>query len=113
MNQVARKAAAIEVAKEKKEDDFRAEHQRLSAAYCAKIKPDHDVKMKQLFKSFSEAFSIFSELSKTKQDLIDSEIGFHGIYSVDLGFLNSNDIAHLFRDAKAAGFMTGVPKEVA
>jgi hypothetical protein len=76
MNQVARKSAAIEIAKEKKEDEFRAEFMKLSAAYCAKLKPDHDAKMKQFFELFGEAFSVFADLQKTKRDLVDSQIGF-------------------------------------
>jgi hypothetical protein len=112
MNRVARKAAAIEVAKEKKQDEFRAEFMKLAAAYCAKLKPEHDAKMKQFFKSFGEAFSIFADLQKTRQDLVDSQIGFSGIYNIDLGFLNSTDVASMFIDAKAAGYVNSIPESL-
>jgi hypothetical protein len=102
-NHVARKAAATEVVIEKLEEEFRIEFQKLSAAHCKTLKPAHDEQMRKFFKAFGDAFSIYSELSKTKRDLIDSQIGFGGLFNVDLDFLRGDDVRSMFHDGKAAG----------
>lgn len=105
MNNVARKATATEVVIEKLEGEFRAEFEKLTAAYCAKLKPAHDEQMRKFFKSFGEALRIYSELRKTRQDLIDSTMGFGGMFSIDLDFLRSDEVYSTFDAAKAAGFL--------
>ena len=110
MSQLARLAEAINVATEKKKDVFRAEHQKLSAAYCAKIKPDHDAKTKQIIKLFGEAYGIYVELQKTRQDLVASEIGFHGLFNVDLDFFRGEEVRKMFHDAVKAGYVSSIPE---
>jgi hypothetical protein len=112
LNQIDRESIAIEAAIKIKEAEFRAEFQKLSAAYCAKLKPDHDAKMKQFFKAFGEAYSIFAELQKTKHDLVDSQMGFGGLFGVDLDFLRGDDTRTMFADAKAAGYVASIPESL-
>jgi hypothetical protein len=110
MAHVARKAAATEVVIEKLEAEFRVEHAKLAAAYCAKIRPDHDAKTKQFLKVFGEALAIFSELQKTRQDLFDSQIGYGGLFNVDISFMNGEEVRSMFADAKAAGYVSSIPE---
>ena len=112
MANVARKAAATEVVIEKLESEFQAEFQKLAAAHCATLKPSHDAKMKQFFKAMGEAFSIFSELQKTKQDLVDSQMGFGALFGVNLEFMRGKEVRSAFHDAKAQGFVASIPKEL-
>jgi hypothetical protein len=108
-SKVARKASAIQTAKELEQREFQAEFLKLSAAHCQTLKPDHDAKMKQFFKSFGEAFSIFSELQKTKRDLVDSQMGFGGLFGVDLDFLRGEDVRSMFVEGKRLGFVNSIP----
>ena len=111
-SKVARRAVAIQTAKELEQQAFQDEFLKLSAAYCAKIKPKHDADMKSFFKAFSEAFSIFADLQKTKRELIDSQIGFSGLFNVDLDFLRGEEVQSMFHAAKAAGYVPSLPKGV-
>jgi hypothetical protein len=110
MSHVARKAAATEVVIEKLESEFQAEFLKLSATHIKTIKPTHDAQTRKFFMAFGDAFSIYSELQKTKRDLIDSQIGFGGLFTVDLGFMNSEEVRSAFADGKAHGYVTSLPK---
>ena len=112
MATVARKAAATEAIIEKLETEFQAEFVKLSAAHCKTLKPDHDAKMKKFFAAFSDAFSIYSELRKTRQDLIDSQMGFSGLFNVDLDFLRGEEVQSMFHDGKRNGYVNSIHKEI-
>ncbi|SHN71573.1 hypothetical protein [Bradyrhizobium erythrophlei] len=109
MNHVARKAQATEVVIEKLEAEFRIEHAKLSAAYCKPLKPKHDADMKRFFKMLGEAYTVYSEMQKTKRDLVESQIGFGGLFGVNLDFLRSEDVRTAFNEAKAAGYVASIP----
>jgi hypothetical protein len=111
LNRINRESIAIEDAIKTKEAEFKAEFIKLSAAYCAKLRPYHDEKMKQFFKSFGEAFSIYSELEKTKRDLVDSSMGYGGLFGVNLDFMRGEDVREMFNEGIAAGYVASVPKD--
>jgi hypothetical protein len=107
---VARKAQATEVVIEKLENEFRAEFQKLNAAYCKTIKADHDKRTREFFELFAKAYSAYSDLSKTKRDLVDSQLGFYGLFNVNLDFLRGEEVRSMFHDAKAAGYVNSIPE---
>ena len=109
MANVARKAAATEVVIERLEAEFQSEFMKLSAAHAQKIKPDHDAKTKQFFKLFSEAFAIYSDLAKTKQDIVELQMGFPGLFGVNLDFMRGEDVRRMFNDGVAAGYVSSIP----
>jgi hypothetical protein len=108
----ARKAAAIQTAKELEQQTFQAEFLRLAAEYSKKIKPDIDKKTRRVLELFGEAVSIHADLAKTKQDLIDSSMPTAG-FEVNLDFMRGDDVRSMFHDAKKAGYVASVPKEFA
>ncbi len=110
MSNVARKAAATEVVIERLEEEFRTEFTKLSAAHCKTLKPAHDEQMKKFFKLFGEAYGVYSELRKTRQDLMDSQMAFSGLFGIDLDFLRGEEVQSMFNAAKAANYVTSVPK---
>ena len=110
--QVARKAAATEVVIEKLEEEFRIEHAKLAAAYYKTLKPKCDADTKHFFKSFGEAYAIFADLQKTRQDLFVSQIGFNGLFAVDLDFMRGEEVRKMFVDAKAAGCVASIPESL-
>ncbi len=112
MAHVARKAQATEAVIEKLEEEFRVEFMKLAAAHCAKLKPAHDEQTRKFFKLFGEAFSVYADLRKTRQDLTDSQMGFGGLFAVNLDFLRGDDVASMFHEAKKAGYVSSIPESL-
>jgi hypothetical protein len=108
MNNFDREAQAIEVVIERLESEFQAEFMKLATEHCARLRPSVEKKTKRFFELFAEAFAIYSDLSKTKQDLVDSQMPTM-CFDVSLDFMRGNDIARAFADGKAAG-LCEVPK---
>lgn len=112
MATVARKAQATEIVIEKLEEEFRVEFTKLAAAHCKTLKTDHDKRTRRFLELFGEAFGVYSELNKTKRDLIDSQIGFGGLFNVDFDFMRGDEVASMFHDAVKAGYISSVPREL-
>jgi hypothetical protein len=109
-SKVARKAAAIQTAKELEQQAFQAEFLRVAAEYSKKIRPEIDKKTRRVVELFSEAFALYADLAKTKQDLVDSSMPTAG-FEINLDFMRGNDVADMFSNAKRLGFINAVPKE--
>jgi hypothetical protein len=115
MNHVARKAQATEAVIEKLEEEFRVEFLKLSAEYCKTLRPRHDEQMKLLFKALLEVQTVHSEIYDTCRDLIDSSVGFHGVYGLTPTFLGNprdrhSDFAEFLREGHKLGYVANMPE---
>jgi hypothetical protein len=84
---------------------------------CAQVKPEHDKAMKRLSSALVEAHAAQVELHKMKWGLINNGCGLYGLFNADPDFLDmpldkASSLAHFFRAAKAAGYISSVPKEL-
>jgi hypothetical protein len=108
-SKVARKAAAIQTAKELEQQAFQAEFLIVAAEYSKKIRPEIDKKTRRVMELLGEAFAICADLAKTKQDLVDSSMPTAG-FEINLDFMRSEEVRSMFHDAKAAGFVNAIPE---
>jgi hypothetical protein len=97
----------------KKEDDV------LGAEYCKLKLPEHDEKMRRLFKALLEVHAVHSELSELRRQFVDSGIPTWGILqlmpNIDEVLGNSKNshssFADLLRAGKQAGYIVKLPPE--
>ena len=115
INHEARKRAAIEAVIENLEKQIRDEKHRLAVAHCKASKPQEVERMGRLFKAIADVHAIYSEINDTRQDLIDSGIGLHGVYLLMPDFLGNprnrySELGDYFRDGKRLGYINSIPK---
>lgn len=85
---------------------------------CDQVKPAHDVAMKEFCSGMLAAHKALAKLHQLKWTLINSGVGLHGLFKVDVpddleGPLDrSSSLGDFFRAAKAEGFISTVPVEL-
>lgn len=84
---------------------------------CAQVKPKHDAAMKRLSTALVDVHAAYTELHGMKRALLNNGCGLHGIFDLQTDFMEmpldkASSLAYFFRGAKAAGYISSVPKEL-
>jgi hypothetical protein len=108
---------AIEAAIESITRDINRKKAILAQNHCEKLKPQYREDMRLLCKALADAHAVHVKLNTVRQHLIDTGIGFRGVYlSMPDSFLNHalnkySEFADFMRDAKRDGFIDAIPAE--
>jgi hypothetical protein len=115
-----KRRAEVEDALEFINREQKRERDALGAQHCKLTLPEHEEKMRRLFKALLEAHAVHSELSEMRRQFVDSAIPTRGILQLmpDIDEILGNwknphcRLADLFRAGKRDGYISKVPSEL-